>query len=329
MPVLWVGHEAECYTIETANNIENAGAYEAGYERTGFRVGRGGGQSRSRPDFPAQNEIWHRFRHVTNISVNQIFWGAEKADGTMVARIIANVDNTHWQFQISADGVAWTDVGGQISAAPSVNSVCSRFDVHLKAAVAGQIEVYYGAPGGQLKVLDVAGDFSAAAGVVRIYHGGNTVGGGYDTDVGHAVVQTTPTLATTSEVKPPTSDGADVDGTGTYADVDETPYSDADLLQLPAVGNRHSFKSAARALTQNVVSGITVSCRAWYEAGGPTSIKAYLTIGGVRYYSPAIQLSLIAEGYQYTFLTNPATGLAFTTAEANDATLEYGFEATA
>lgn len=323
MTVLWVGHEAECYTIESGANQENGGASEAGFERTGFRIGRNGGQSSTRPDFPAQNEIWHRFRHSDRTVAGQILWAAVNGAGTKVAQLTAVTVST---AQFSVNGV---NVGPVLDTSPGVNGAVTRYDIHLLAQAAGKVEIYYGTPGGQVKILDAAGDYSAAAGIVRCYHQANTTGGGYDTDVGHAVIQTTPTLSTTSEVHPPTSQGADADGSGDYTAIDELTYSDADLVTLPAIGNHQSYKSPARTLTQTVVSGVTVSWRAWYEAGGPASVKPYLTIAGVRYYGPAFALDLVALGYQYTWQTNPATGVAFTPAEANDATLEWGLEAAA
>jgi hypothetical protein len=168
-----------------------------------------------------------------------------------------------------------------------------------------------------------------AANITRIFH--SSIAGGFDdTATAHSIVQTTPTLASTSEIKPPTSNGGDLDGAGTYAAVDEaTPYSDADMVTFSAAGQHQSFKAAARAHTQATVSGVTASCRAWYEAGGPTQLKPYLKIAGVRYYGTTFALDLVANAYQYTWQTNPATGVAFTPTEASDANLEWGWEAVA
>lgn len=327
MPVLWQGHEAEAYALAAASNVEIAGANEAGYERIGMRAGNGGsGNLYSRPDWPAQDEIWHRFRGQDHHSPNEVVWAAVNAAGVKVAQIIATAFSGPLQYQALIGGVM-TNVGATWPVV--ADGAVSRFDVHHKAANAGKVEVYYGSPGAQAKVLDAAGDYSGAGAIVRIYHGTNSTGGGFNTLVAHEVVQTTPTLATTSEIKPPTAQGTDADGTGDYTAIDEQSYSDADFITLGAVGQRQSFTSAARALTQNTVSGITLSCRAWYEAGGPTSIKPYLKIAGVRYYGTTFALDLIALGYQYTFTVNPATGVAFTAAEANDAALEYGWEAVA
>lgn len=331
--IYWQGNEVEAYKISSTNNFEvSAGAggaiNDAAFARAGMKAGRGGvGDLYSRPDFPAQAEIWHRFNHMTNISVGMVVWAAYTAAGVKVAQIYA-VDANNWQYQAKVGG-GLADVGAPFSSVPSQGQAKTRFDIHHNGIAGGKIEVYYGTPAAQTKVVDATGDYSAAGGIVRIYHGTNSVGGGYDTMVAHEIVQSTSTLSSTSEIKPPTSNGTDVDGTGTWADVDEMVFSDADLITLPAIGNHQSFKSAARTQSQVVVSGVTLSCRAWYEAGGPTSIKPYLTIGGVRYYGPAIALDVIPLGYQYTFDGNPATGVAFTAAEANAATLEWGWEAAA
>jgi hypothetical protein len=331
--IYWQGNEVDAYKINSTQNVEvSAGAggaiNDAAYARCGMKAGRNGvGELYSRPDWVAQNEIWHRFNHMTNISVGMVIWAAFTAAGVKVAQIYA-VDANHFQYQAKVGG-ALADVGDPFSSVPSQAQLKTRFDIHHNGIAGGKVEVYYGAPGAQTKVLDATGDYSAAGAIVRVYHGANSVGGGYDTLVAHEIVQSTSTLSSTSEIKPPTSNGTDVDGTGTYADVDEQVYSDADQITLLAVGNHQSFKSAARTQTQDVVSGVTLSCRAWYEAGGPTSIKPYLTIGGVRRYGPAIALDVIALAYQYTFDVNPATGVAFTPAEANAATLEWGWEAAA
>jgi hypothetical protein len=323
--VLWQGHEVDAYRISNTSNVENHGAIDAAYERAGMRVGRwGAGDLYSRPDWPATSEIWHHFNHVSGAyNAGLVFWAACQADGTKVAQIVA-VNTTTAKYQRLAGGVM-VDVGAPF-AIQDPNTVV-RFDVHHKGTVDGKIEVWYGTVGAQNKVVDAAGDFSGAAAIVRIYHGTNNVGGGYDTSVAHEIVQTTSTLSSTSEIKPPTSQGADADGTGSYLDVDEEVFSDVDIITLSASGHRQSFKSPARLHTQSVVTGVTISCRAWFEAGGPSQIKPYLTIGGVRYYGPAFDLDLVAGAYQYTWAANPATAAAFTPAEASDANLEWGWEA--
>jgi hypothetical protein len=328
--ILWQGHEADAYVIANSNNTEDVTAISAPYERAGMRAGKSAsGSLKSTPDWPARDEIWHRFNHNNGgggYSAGEVFWAAENAAGTQVARIV-QASSTTAQYQVSDGAGAWINVGAAFLLQGS--NLTTRFDIHHKGGGAGQVEVWYGTPGAQTKVVDETGSYASAVSIVRIFHGPESSAGGFWTTVAFEIVQTTSTLSSTSEIKPPTSNGADVDGTGTYADVDEQVYSDVDFITLSAAGERQSFKAAARTQSQTVVTGVTASCRAWYEAGGPTHLKPYLTIAGVRYYGTTFALDLVARGYQYTWGTNPATGDAFTAAEANAATLEWGWEAVA
>jgi hypothetical protein len=325
MAVLWQGHEAEAYILGDATNVEDSGVADSGYERTGMRVGRTSGSLTSAPDWGAVDEIWHRFVHASSggYSVNMVIWAAKNSSGQIVAQIIVPTTTTA-KYQVW-NGAAFVDVGSAWSLLGADTK--ARFDIHHRGGSTGIVEVYYGAPGSRSLVVGVSGSYTSAVSIVRVFHAPNTVGGFFNTVVAHEVVQTTSTLNATSEVKQPTSEGTDVGGTGAYTDVNESTFSDANLINFSAAAQRHSFKAGARTLTQAIVTGVTASCRAWYEAGGPTQIKPYLMIGGTRYYGTTFTLTLTAAAYQYTWTTNPSTGVAFTPAEANSATLEWGWEA--
>lgn len=131
------------------------------------------------------------------------------------------------------------------------------------------------------------------------------------------------------ETEAPTADGTDTDGTGTYADVDEYPYNDSDFLVLASAAERHSFTSPARTGTIDIITGVSVAARMKRDASGPQSARFYLKIGGTRYYGTTFALTLGMDGYQYAWPTNPATGTAWTTTDAEAAGLEWGIEAVA
>lgn len=326
MTVLWVGHEAESFILLTGTQVEqgNAAWTSPAYERTGMRVARSDGNPlRSTPDWTAVNELWECWRANGNMTTGNVFWWVENAAGTVLARILFT-STTLAQFQITDGAGGWVNIGSTFA----YSNGLVRVDLHVKGGNPGQIELYYGSPGAQSKVVDATGNYSLLVNMVRVAHGGGTVGGGFDNDIAHCIVQTSSTINTTSEIKPPNADGTDTDGgVGGWANVDELTYSDADFINLTAVAKKQSFKSAARTLTSTVVVGVTCSARAWYEPGGPTGMKPYLNIGGTRYYGPNFTLDVVPKGYQYTFQTNPATGVAFTAAEANDVNLQYGWEA--
>jgi hypothetical protein len=330
MGVLWIGNEADCYLLSGGNAIEESGAQDTGgYARTGMRVSRTDASNlTSTPDWGAVDEIWHKFNYVNAGGVTAGFpiWAAKNAAGQIVAQILS-VSAGSSQFQIWS-GSAFVNVGAAIT---NGSTALWRYDVHFKGGAAGYVEIWAGPAGAQTKILDTSGApaaWGSAVAIVRVYHEGTRTGGGFNTNVGSEIVQTTSTLSTRNETKQPTSNGTDVGGTGTWADVDESnPFNDSDVVTLSASGQHQSFKAAARTLTQAVVSAVTASCRAWYEVGGPTQIKPYLTISGTRYYGTTFALGLTPQGYQYSWTINPATSAAFTQAEANAATLEWGWEA--
>lgn len=156
----------------------------------------------------------------------------------------------------------------------------------------------------------------------------DNIGGGSAMYYSRLMVATVPMVSWQQFVAPATSNGSDsTDGTGTFTDINELPFNDATLINLPTAGNRRDFKSASRSLGAGTVVGVTVTARAQKGLTGPSKIKFYVVQSSTRYYSPDIPLTTTFTGYEYTWETNPATGLAWTTTAAGDANLEWGWEA--
>lgn len=128
----------------------------------------------------------------------------------------------------------------------------------------------------------------------------------------------------------PTSNGTDAtDGTGTFTDVDDTSTSmDTDFVSLPTSGNKRSFKAAARATGGRSIKGVSVSMRLRCGASGPTQVKPYLLISGVRYYhaSSPVTLTTTISVYVFTWELDPSTTAVWTNAAAESANLEFGYE---
>lgn len=130
--------------------------------------------------------------------------------------------------------------------------------------------------------------------------------------------------------------GSDNTGaTGTFAAFDEgaanqNSVDDADFLQLSSVGSRYSFTAPARDFAGRTVRTLCISYRARRGSSGPQTIRPYIKIGGTRYYAADQVLTTnFTSGYQAFWDVNPATGLMWTAAEAQAASLEFGFEAAA
>lgn len=133
-------------------------------------------------------------------------------------------------------------------------------------------------------------------------------------------------VSSVCETEAPTANGTDTTGTGSYTDVDEIPLSDVDAITFAAAGLRNSFTSPARTSTLANVIGVSVAARMKRDTTGPQKAKFYLKIGGTRYYSGDLTLGLAYDAYQYTWVTNPSTGVAWTATDANSSALEWGIE---
>lgn len=130
----------------------------------------------------------------------------------------------------------------------------------------------------------------------------------------------------------PNANGTDnTDGTGSYTDVDDTSgLGLTDFITLPSAANKRSFKSAARSFGGRFVKGVSASFLVRRGATGPTGVKAYLLIGGTRYYHPVGTVTLPDTNWHartFDWELNPVTSAPWLEADAADANLEYGLEA--
>lgn len=130
----------------------------------------------------------------------------------------------------------------------------------------------------------------------------------------------------------PNADGTDVDGTGGYTLVNENAEASGtsvlDFSTLTTAGQKRSYKSGARAVeTGRGVIAVSPGFLMRKGASGVGTVRFYLRIGGVKYDHPTTQvLTESFTAYARAWPLNPATGAAWTVAQANDANLEYGIE---
>lgn len=221
-------------------------------------------------------------------------------------------------------GAAWAQVGSTFN--PGVySSVMTEIVIRFTCGASGTAELFFngvskaaGSIGSATTNIRTAKMFSPDVNATWYFSEGIFENG------------TQGLIGSVVETEAPTANGTDnSDGTGSYTDIDETITTDADRITLTAAGQKRSFTSPARTSTLAEVLGVTVAARMSRGTSGPQNFKFYLLIGGTRYYGPTTALGLGYAAYQYTWATNPSTGLQWTTAEANDAALQWGVEAVA
>ena len=218
-------------------------------------------------------------------------------------------------------GGAWNNVGATFG----VDTALSEFVVHLVAGASGSFEVY------QDSTLLSSGTFASTATDMKraTFYSSDDASSINFSEVMLGDAANT-LIFTVCETEPPTADGTDTAGTGTYADVDEVPFNDADVLVLANDGDNHSFTSAARTGGLAVVLGVSVGARMRCEVTGPQNARFYLKLDGVRYYSDTFALTTTHAAYQYTWDTDPRTSFEpWSLTDAQGAGLEWGIEAVA
>lgn len=281
----------------------------------------------------AGQELPTFYGHVYFASVNPININANNigmmewtdASGVGAVRLYNN-DNGVWQAQYW-DGDSWVNFGGQAAIIQTGVTYDVRIQLGNGTTTPDIIEIYINET--------VA---SAVSGVNLLksnfpngirYQLHRTVNNS-TFSWSQCVIADVPTLDWNSKTVVPATDGTySTDGTGVVTDVNESPVNNATFISMDTAGQRRSFKAAARTLT-NEVKGVTITGRIRLgDSGAPTKMKPFLLIGGTRYYGTTFTLTLGYLNYQYTWNSNPSTGVAWTPSQVNDANLEWGWEAVA
>ena len=126
----------------------------------------------------------------------------------------------------------------------------------------------------------------------------------------------------------PSSDGAHTDGTGGYANIDESGSTDSNEITLTSVGDKQSYNATKVGThsTDLYVHAVCVGGRV--NSDGTNDMQALLRISGADYNGPDLGLSASPVATCTVWDTNPATSSAWGTL-ADLPALEAGFEVVA
>lgn len=267
----------------------------------------------------AMTDGWFRFaayQGTTIFAVSDVAFTIYNLAGTAVIRALMITTNS---FKIQYwSGAAWVDSG--VTGVPGYWNSLNEYVVHVKPGAAGvsSIEVWsdgtrYGAASPALTAFSD----------VSFWQGSQPRG---TCSYSEIIIADENLLLWNVKTAPPTADGTDVDGTGAVGNVNEITLSDATYIEFTTAGQKRSFTAAARTLGRNI-KAVSVSGRLMrVDATGPQQAKPYLLISGTRYYGTTFALTTSFLPYNYTWALNPSTGLAWTAADANAATLQSGWE---
>ena len=270
---------------------------------------------------PYTTTFWHRaiVFNATFVNAATLYEYRTNA-GVAIFRIFATATNTlqpqYWS------GAAWVNTGASF-----VMAINSLYKMDLKIIGATSFEWYFGlnsASDPPLVSSGTTGALATSIDEIRAY--ATTTGGGGNTPIhsewiwgdestqGHRYVW-----------RPPSGDGTDTAGTGTYLDVDEAVTNDSDFSALATSGNAETYVHTAMTVPSGIVKAVQVESRVRNVVGGAQNVKARLRVGGVAYDQasnfPGITTAF--GPYVARWATNPAGG-AWTPTTASQTTNEFG-----
>lgn len=316
MTIYFQGGEQESFFNPTGTASTSAGMFDSAWAR---QANNGGCRAYSKVAITTFYATWSS-RNATTILGNTHVWAIfYDLAGNQRVRFYGTANNIfRVEYWKSGAWVACTNLVG----ITGVWGVLNRFVLHVDIA-GGKIELHRD---GVLVGTDTGLDLSGITDLSSVYLA-DPVGDWYHSQV---IIADENLLLWNSKTAYATANGTDsTDGTGTYTDINESTLSDTTYISFTANGQKRSFTTVDRAASlSRYPKGITVTGRLMrLDATGPQQARPYLLIGGTRYYGTTFTLTTGWDSYQYTWMLNPSTGLAWALSEAESASLEFGWEA--
>lgn len=217
------------------------------------------------------------------------------------------------------NGSAWVSLGTW-----AFSTGRHQLDIFVKAKTDGEFRAYWN----KVAVAGGTGDFSAFGEITNCSLGHPR---GFASDAARfsqILIADFPTLFAKVKQSIFTGVGALTAWTGSLSNITENVPDVSTFIYTSTAGAKNTYTAAARSLTGYEVKGVITQFSGLRGgASAPNSARAIVRISGTDYNGPTQTLAYGNQSYQNQFLTNPATGLAWTPAEAGAATLEFGVEA--
>lgn len=327
MTILFVGGEMGAFIPADSQPIEdiaNASArYNSSFARCSTTV-RNASYIESSSFASAQQDIWVHFETARG-----------SGSSNVAARILEVVDNAGVPvFKVEYDttgaiaqmyrwtGAAFVAIGGAVS---GLDGHLQTFDIHIEGDSASGTATLYVA--GTERATGTA-DLSAVDDMVKIRHYGRAPSPS-DMAYSQVIVATGETtigmrLVTFSA----TGAGATSQLTGSYASIDEIPYSDGDFIFSDTPNQVSVFAGApVGALTGYNVRAVGVTARANTDGTGPQNIQMAVRSGSTNYFGTTQALDAGMRAFCHIWETDPATTLPWTNTDA--AAIQFGVKSIA
>lgn len=328
MTILFVGCEGENFIIDGGVRVTTtSGRFNSTYSRTAMYFGSTGNSTdilgaRS-PVFAAQTDVWFHFRMVVPgiSSTNYTLFELRNSSGTPVFRL--RIGGTGGLVQCQYwDGSAWQNTGSTFSFSSSISS---DFDLHVVCGASGSFTLYK-------DNVSIATGSISSANMDNVAQLAMWAGANHLNDArpcwSELIIATEPTNDWHVFYRAPTGNGNYTTWAGSYTDVNENGYNDADFISGTTNGEKESYTTSARSIGSLEVKGIAVSARALRDTTGPQNLQMLVRNGSTDNFSSNVSgLGTSYGPVQAIFETDPATGNNWSASDAGNATLNFGVQA--
>lgn len=311
MSILFAGGEMGAFVPATANvneytTIGGITAWDASFARCALKIGNDSDYAES-ADFGTGADLFCHFDMLAHLigtgsNENHRFRWCD-GSGTEVIRLVQIYSGQVLRLDYW-NGAAWVSAG---SITVSMTAARQTIDIHAVVnSASGSIKVYLsGTERIDSGTIDLSGITSL--GKVRFYGGVNT----YYSYVSQVIVADESTIGMRLFTVPVTGAGATSSWTGTYTEIDEIIYADADFINSASVNQVSTFATTVPSLTGYQTKAIAVTARAKCGASGPQNIEMALRSAGTNYFSSNFALDAGYRAFCNVWNTDPATAGAW------------------
>ena len=285
--------------------------------------------------FGNQSSFWVHLAcnfQTTANTLNAIWLALTDSSG--VARILVRGTGTAGQVKISTRNAAGTitDLTGAVTASGAYAGVLTKIDLFVNYSASGQVQLYFG---GALVADTGAGvnvTTDSATSLSFLYLSALSTNNGI---VSQIIVADSDTRAAGVWVMNSSTAGNAQQWAGAAANVNEAILADASYITSASPGQIQEYKTGGIALPTGVfsVAAIKLVARALIGATGPQHLEYVTRVGSTDYvggsWTPSGIGTFYTDTQNYMLPNNPATGVAWTTADLTATTFNYGVESLA
>jgi hypothetical protein len=311
MTIVFAGGEIGAFTASDSNTHEatTSGTFDSAYARCGISSTGTSTTANTATFASSLAEGYLHWRMIHGLA-SPSFWVGNvqlKNSGGVVMFNLEYFSNLMRLYYYNGSGytLAFSDI-------PISETGLCELDLYwLGNTASGQIRLY---SSGSLAATSGTVNLSAVANVGSAVFIGGEIGS--TNVVSEVIAASEPTIGWRLGTIYPTGAGSTNSfDSGTYAEVDETVYSDADSLSSGTANQIATFACNDLSPGGYVIKGVAVAARAKRGTTGPQSLQLATRTEGSNYFSATKALDVGYGAFLNIWETNPNTGIAWTETE--------------